>query len=156
MSLSSRFVFRRPHRLRAYADQVGLWTETYLLACARWLRLVTLAARVLLHHVYLALLVYHGPPNLRYNAVYRTGWANALTTLAQLPADGFAGFASALADRAQLPPEVPWYLEREFEFSTARYARLTLQSVWGITPDIEDRLDSAGVVDPMILPPPKD
>ena len=109
---------------------------------------------MLLHNVYLALLVYHGPPNLRYNAVYRTGWADALTTLAQLPADGFTGFASALANRAQLPPEVPWYLEREFEFSTARYARSALETVWGITPDIQDRIDSAGVVDPMIVVPP--
>ena len=151
----SVFAFAPAHRLRSPADQVEVWTETYLLVCARWLRLVTLAARVLLHHVYLALLVYQGPPGLRYNAVYRTGWADALTTLAQLPADGFTGFASALANRAQLPPEAPWYLEREFEFSTARYARPTLQTVWGITPDIEDRLDSAGVIDPFILAPPK-
>ena len=150
---NSPFVFHPAHRLRAHVEQVGVWTETYLLVCARWLRLVTLAARVLLHHVYLALLIYHGPPDLRYNALYRTGWADALSTLARLPADGFAGFASALADRAQLPPEVSWYLEREFEFVSARYARSALETVWGITPDIEDRLDSAGVVDPLILAP---
>ena len=148
---NSPFVFHPAHRLRSHAEQVGVWTETYLLVCARWLRLVTLAARVLLHNVYLALLVYHGPPNLRYNAVYRMGWAHALTTLAQLPVDGFTGFATALANRAQLPPEVPWYLEREFEFLTARYARLALAIVWGVTPDIEDRLDNAGVLDPMIV-----
>ena len=147
----SPFAFHPAHRLRSHGEQVGVWTETYLLVCARWLRLVTLAARVLLHNVYLALLVYHGPPNLRYNAVYRMGWADALTTLAQLPVDGFTGFATALADRAQLPPEVPWFLEREFEHLTARYARLALAIVWGVTPDIEDRLDNAGVLDPMIV-----
>ena len=134
-----------------------MWTETYLLACARWLRLVTLAARVLLHNVYLALLVYQGPPNLRYNAVYRTGWADALTTLAKLPADRFTGFASALANRAQLPSEAYRGISSASSSTlTARYARSALGTVWGVTPDIEDRLDSAGVIDPYILAPPKD
>ena len=149
---SLRFTGR--HRLRSADEQVAEWLETYLLVCARWLRLVTLATRVLLHHVYLALLVYHGPPDLRYNALYREHWADALPTLARLPADAFAGFASRLVERAQLPPATPWYLEREFEIQVATHGRSALEIVWGITRTTVDRMDRAGVVDPTVIDPP--
>ena len=112
----SSFEFGRPHRTRSGSEQVAEWMETYLLVCARWLRFVTVAARVLLHHVYRVTLVYQGLSTLRYGQLFRPGWADALPKLAQLPVDAFAGFAAALAERAQVPPVWPWKFERELEF----------------------------------------
>ena len=139
-----------PRRGLSDADLTLARGDTYTRICARWIGLVALASRLLLHHVYRVCLVYSDARPDGYRAHLRTGWADALRELAKLPADDFEGFAGALVERAGSPPEWPWYLERELEDVARRNGLDVLGRVWGITPDLTDSLDRAGAADPIV------
>ena len=150
----SRRVLQVPNgrRWQSEADMSIVRGAAYSEICGRWMGLVAVAARVLLHYVYRVSLVYSDARPDGYRAYLRVGWADALRELAKLPADDFAGFAGALVERAGIPPEWPWYLERELEDVARRNGLGVLARVWGITPKLEDTLDRAGVTNPRVKP----